>query len=187
MVDQDCGELLVHTGVAGRSARLGHRLVIAAAGWRAAVEFEEDRPIAVRVTLAAASLDVISGRGGLTPLTAPERVVARGNMHRSLAATDFPEIAYVAGTVTATGAGYHLAGALTIRGVRRAQDLDLTIVEADGAVTVTAEVEVAQTDFGIKPFSLMMGSLKVADRVRIAIAATVPANTVPTGAMPAGA
>ena len=40
---------------------------------------------------------------------------------------------------------------------------------------MTARVTVTQSEFGVKPYSLMMGALKVADAVTIDFAGTHPA------------
>ncbi|TWS17983.1 YceI family protein [Tsukamurella asaccharolytica] len=172
-MDQSSAVLEVHTGVAGRSARLGHRLVLAPTAWRAAVEADGGQPVAVTVTVDAASLEVVSGEGGLTPLTAPERAVATANAHRSLKVKTNPTIEYRSTAIDATENGYRVRGELTICGTTRPCDFALLYEEAAPAPALAAAVPVRQTDFGIKPFSLMMGTLQVADEVTVVARATV--------------
>ncbi|MFT4125829.1 MAG: YceI family protein [Gordonia sp. (in: high G+C Gram-positive bacteria)] len=159
------GDLLIHTGVAGPAARTGHRLTIAV-DWCADVSGDDDAPTAVHVVVPTESLQVRSGTGGLTPLSAPERAVARANALKSLQVTRFPEITFHAPTVVATADGYRLPGSLTICGRSREVTVDLQV--GDGG-RITAEFGVRQTDFGIKPYSLAMGTLKVADQVRLTV------------------
>ncbi|GAB3127578.1 YceI family protein [Tsukamurella serpentis] len=172
-IDQDSGVLEVHTDVAGRSARLGHRLVLAPATWRTVVGTDDGRPTRIDVTVEASSLQVISGHGGLTPLSAPERAVATANAHRSLKVKDFPLIEYHSTSVDSADGGFDVRGTLTICGRARPCEFALRHEPDQPSGTLAAVVSVAQTDFGIKPFSLMMGTLSVADEVTV-LARAIP-------------
>ena len=172
-IDQSSGVLEVHTGVAGRSARLGHRLVLAPTAWRAVIEVDGERPVALAVTVETASLEVVSGAGGLTPLTAPERAVATANAHRSLKVKANPTIEYRSTTIEPSENGFRVRGELTIGGTTRPCDFALAYEEAEPAPALATAVPVRQTDFAIKPFSLMMGTLQVADEVTVVARATV--------------
>lgn len=164
------GALTIATGVTGKAARTGHRLVIGFDRWRAVITDDDAGPSAVTLTIDVDSLQVRSGEGGLTPMTAPERLVARSNALKSLKSSKFGEIAFAADSVSATGDGYRLAGTLTICGTSKPHTVDVT---SDGT-TVSGESPVVQTDFGVKPYSLMLGALKVADEVVIGIDARLP-------------
>lgn len=174
-LDSGNGALTVRTGVTGKAARTGHRLVIGFDRWSAAVSYPdaaasaEDAPSAVRMTVDVESLQVLSGDGGLTPMTTPERGIARLNALKSLQASKFGEITFAADDATAIDGGYRLAGTLTICGTSRPHTVEVT---SDGTV-VRGESPVVQTDFGVKPYSLMMGALKVADEVVVALEARV--------------
>ncbi|WP_068534042.1 YceI family protein [Tsukamurella pulmonis] len=172
VIDQSSGVLEVHTGVAGRSARLGHRLVLAPTTWRVAVEVDGDRPVSIAVTVDAASLEVVSGEGGLTPLSAPERAVATANAHRSLKVKANPSIEYRSASIDPTENGFRVQGELTICGTTKPRDFALLYQDAEPAPALSVAVPVRQTDFGIKPFSLMMGTLQVADEVTVVARAT---------------
>jgi hypothetical protein len=50
------GQLLVHTGVTGRAAKMGHRLTIAMDTWRATVKWTDGKPADVALTVAVDSL-----------------------------------------------------------------------------------------------------------------------------------
>lgn len=164
----DDGELLLHTGTTGRAARTGHKLTIAMTSWQAQATVADGRPTGVTLTVDVDSLDVIKGEGGLTPWTGVEAGTARKNALKSLDAKKYPQITYRSTGVQRDGDTYAVTGDLTICGVTKPHPLTVT---ADGD-RFSCESMVTQTDFGIKPFSLMMGSVKVADEVTVSITAT---------------
>jgi polyisoprenoid-binding protein YceI len=73
--------------------------------------------------------------------------------------------------VQAEGDRLAVRGDLTIAGAARPIAFDLTVGD-DGRLTGTAVV--AQTAWGIKPYSALFGALKVADEVEVAIDARLP-------------
>ena len=165
------GELLLFTGTAGRAARTGHNLTIKMGVWEAQADLDDDgHPISVQVEVQVESLEVIKGEGGIAPWTGVEAGTARKNALKSLDSKKHPLIEYHSTSVTRDGDTYQVAGDLTIHGVTKPHPLTVT---ADGT-TFTAETVVTQSDFSIKPFSLMMGTVKVADDVRLTLTATAP-------------
>ena len=168
------GELYVNTGVTGRAAKMGHRLTIAMKDWRASVRWTDAEPVAVKLTVDVGSLEVLSGEGGVTPLSAPEKAMARSNALKSLEAQRFPEIRCEADDIAKTGDGYRLTGTLTIRGQRREHVVDLHVDDLGDSWRMSCETEVHQTDFGVKPYSMLMGAMKVADPVTVSFTAQRP-------------
>src|SRR5581483_10349085 len=161
------GELLVCTGVAGRASKMGHRLTLAMRRWQATVQWSDGVPVAAQLTVDVDSLDVVHGEGGLTPLSGPEKILVRSNALRQLGARRFPQIRFEADSIERSQAGYCLAGSLQIRGKTRARVIDVRTEDLGDAWRLSTEAVVRQSDFGVKPYSLMMGSLKVADDVTI--------------------
>ncbi len=173
----DDGQLSIRTGVAGPAAKMGHRLTIGARSWKATMTWSgksDKKPTHAELAVDVDSLEVLSGEGGLTPLTPPEKVVARVNTLKSLDAKKFPHIRYTTDDITKTADGYRLNGTLEIRGKSRPQSVEVAVEDRGDSLALSAQVPVCQSDFGIKPFSLMMGSLKVADEVTIDFSATHP-------------
>lgn len=164
---QSDGELLVHTDVAGRAARLGHRLRIRMTTWQATVRWDAAVPVAVETHVDAAGLEIVEGIGGVKPLSGPEKIVARSNALGSLKVDEFPAIAFRAEDLTGTATGYEVSGELEIRGVGRPHVLHLVVHEDGDGWQLSFESPVVQSDFGVKPYSLMMGSLKVVDQVLV--------------------
>ncbi|WP_099022445.1 YceI family protein [Mycolicibacterium palauense] len=173
-LDASDGELTVHTGVDGRAARMGHRLTIRMQTWRIAVDWNGDVPVSGQLVVDVDSLQVLSGEGGVTPLSGPEKGIARSNALKTLGAEKFPTIEFSAETIAARPGGYRLSGPLRIHGVSRAIEVDLD-VDQDGEGgsqwQMSTSATVSQRDFGIKPYSMMMGTMKVADEVTVRFAA----------------
>ena len=166
-LDPGCGELRVLTGVAGPAAAMGHRLTIDVRSWRASVRWRGTTPTAAELRADTDSLAVVKGEGGVTPLTPPERALARSNALKSLDAKKYPLITFHAEKISKIAEGYRLAGTLEIHGTSRPQTVDVRVEEHGDRWSMTARVAVMQSDFGVKPYSRMMGALKVADEVSI--------------------
>ncbi|OBI94122.1 S-adenosyl-L-methionine-dependent methyltransferase [Mycobacterium alsense] len=165
------GELLIRTGVAGRAARMGHNLTIAMTRWEATVAWRDAEPVTAELTVEVDSLEVLRGEGGVKGLTGPEKALVKSNALKSLGANRYPEIRFAADDVDKTTRGYRLAGKLHIRGKSRRHVIDLRTEDLGDAWRMSAESGVRQTDFGVKPYSLLMGSLKVADEVKVSFTA----------------
>lgn len=171
MLDASDGELLVRTGVAGRAAKMGHRLTLAMRDWQATVQWDGDEPVIADLTVDVSSLEVLRGDGGLTPLSGPEKILVRTNALRSLDARRFPRIDFAAQTIEQTDDGYRLTGKLTIRGKSRQLTVEVCTDDLGDSWSLSSETVVRQSDFGIKPYAQLLGSLKVADEVTVAFAA----------------
>ena len=173
-IDPAAGELRIQTGVAGRAAKMGHRLTIAMQSWDATVRWAGDKPKSAELTVAVDSLAVISGAGGIKPLAGPEKGVARSNALKSLDAKKFPQIRFVADDIAKTEHGYRLTGTTEIHGTARPRVVDLTVEDRGDTWVLSTQVSITQSDFGVKPYSLFMGSLRVADEVTVEFTATHP-------------
>src|SRR5947209_11559986 len=165
------GELLIRTGVTGRAARMGHRLTIAMTQWRATVRWAGDQPVAAELTVQTESFEVLRGQGGVKGLTGPEKALVRSNAMKWLDAGRHPDIRFTAETIEKADDGYRLTGALEIRGNSRNHGIDLRTEDLGTSWRMSAESAVRQSDYGVKPYSLFMGSLRVADDVSVSFAA----------------
>ncbi|OBG91784.1 S-adenosyl-L-methionine-dependent methyltransferase [Mycobacterium sp. E136] len=170
-LDPSDGELTIRTGVEGRAAKMGHRLTIAVNTWHATVGWSDGEPSEATLTAEVDSLEVRSGEGGVTPLTGPEKALVRSNALKVLNAKRFPRIEFETSGIEKTRDGYRLTGTLQINGKTRDQEVDLTVQDIDGVWRMSSETEVRHSDFGLKPYSMLMGSMKVADAVTVAFTA----------------
>jgi polyisoprenoid-binding protein YceI len=170
-IDAADGELLVHTGVAGPAAKMGHRLTIRMRRWQATVQWSGGEPAAAQLRVDVNSLEVRDGEGGVKPLSGPEKNLVRSNALRQLGARRFPEICFETDSVDRTRDGYRLAGSLQIRGKTRAHEIEVGTEDLGDYWDLSAQAVVRQSEFGVKPYSLLMGSLKVADDVTVSFSA----------------
>ncbi|BDB42493.1 polyisoprenoid-binding protein [Mycobacterium kiyosense] len=163
--------MLLHTGVAGRAARMGHRLTIAMTRWRAEVNWVGGEPDTAELVVEVDSFEVLRGEGGVKSLSGPEKTMVRANALKSLSASRFPEIRFAADSIESTDSGYRLSGTLHICGKSRAHQVELHTEDLGDSWRMSAESVVRQTDYGVKPYSMFMGSLQVTDEVTVSFTA----------------
>jgi polyisoprenoid-binding protein YceI len=168
------GGLLVKTGVTGPAAKMGHRLTIAMTEWQATVRWSRGKPVEAEVIVEVESLQVRKGAGGVKALSAPEKTLARSNALKSLDAKRFPQIRFQASGIAKSDDGYRLTGTLEIHGVSNECAANLRIDDLGEKWRLSCEAGVVQSDFDIKPYSMLMGSMKVVDSVIVSFTAMQP-------------
>jgi polyisoprenoid-binding protein YceI len=159
----DNATLTVLTRRAGAIAKAGHDLVIEVTRWRATLA-----PDAIELTVDAGSLRVRSGSGGISPLGDEEKAGIAQTIDEEVLKGG--SIVFRSSSVTERPDGLDVEGELELLGIRRPLAFELTL--NDGHLTGSATVK--QTDWQMKPYSALFGTLKVADDVEIAIDATLP-------------
>ncbi len=172
ILDASDGELLLHTGVTGTAARMGHRLTIAMRSWQATVDWHGDDPSAVEVTIDLDSLDVLTGEGGVTPLSGAEKKLVRANALKALQANRFSRAIFRSSSIEKVADALRLVGTLEIGGRRSEQTVDVHVVRDGSDWRISGEAVVRHTGCGIKQYSMLMGAMKVADEVRVTLKAT---------------
>jgi polyisoprenoid-binding protein YceI len=170
-LDASDGELLLRTGVKGRAARMGHRLTIVMTRWQASVSWAGAQPVAAELAVETDSFEVLRGEGGVKGLSGPEKTLVRSNALKSLDAGRFPEIRFTAEAIDKTDGGYRLTGKLQIKGKSREHVIDLRTQDLGDSWRMSAEAGVRQSDYGVKPYSLLMGSVQVTDEVMVSFTA----------------
>lgn len=169
--------LQIRTAASGAAAKMGHRLTLSITSWQATVTWSGGEPSALDLVADVPSLQVLHGEGGVTPLSGPEKGTIRNNALKSLAAQRFPVIEFHCHDVSKSAAGYRLAGELTIHGTTNPVEVALHVEDRGATWHMSADTEVRQTDFRVKPYSMMMGALKVADVVTVSFDSTYPKDT----------
>ncbi|MDG5481296.1 YceI family protein [Mycolicibacterium gadium] len=170
-LDASDGRLLVHTGVTGRAAKMGHRLTIAMTTWLATVRWSGGEPVEAELTVEVESLQVVKGEGGLKSLSGPEKVLARSNALGVLDAQRFPQIRFLANDIDKSDDGYLLTGTLEIHGVAQEREIGLRVEDLGETWRLSCQADVRQSEFGVKPYSMMFGSMKVVDSVTVSFTA----------------
>jgi len=167
------GSLTLHTGVEGRAAKAGHALTILLTDWSATVTLDGPQPTALSLRTALASLEVVSGEGGLKPLSDKDKRTVKASALQTLSAADHPEVTFASRSITAREDGYDVEGEVVLAGVAAPLVVGLKVHRAGGTAIVEALVPMVQTQFGIKPYTGLMGGLRVRDRVEIRLSVTV--------------
>jgi polyisoprenoid-binding protein YceI len=159
--------LKVWTGKEGRAAKAGHNLEIEVADWSATLELGGS-PDATTLSLTAGSrsLRVLAGSGGMQKLGDDDRAkidkaiddeVLKGGEIK-FQSTD---VHRVDGTDD-----FHVHGDLTLLGTTAPVAFTLTVGDDD---RFAAEALIKQSDFGMKPYSTLFGTLRVKDELRVAV------------------
>lgn len=173
-LDADDGTLTLHTGVTGRAALMGHRVTIEMQSWQISVDWDGNQPVTAALVVDVDALKVLSGEGGLTPLSGPEKGLVRSNALKTLDAKKFPTVEFHTESITARDGGYLLHGPLSVRGVSQPIDVALDVHDEGTQWRLEANTEVSQAAHKVKPYSMAMGSMKVADAVGVAFSARCP-------------
>ncbi|GAA2548749.1 YceI family protein [Mycolicibacterium diernhoferi] len=173
IVGPDSGELLIHTGVTGRAARMGHRLTIAMGRWQAVLRDEDGHLRGVELTVDLDSLSVLRGEGGVTPLSGPEKVLVVANAMKLFRVQRFPQARFASTDVESAGETLRVSGTLDLNGHTGAQTVDVRVEDAGEFWRLSGRARVRHSEFGIKQYSMLMGAMKVADEVDVTLTATV--------------
>ena len=158
--------LTVRTGRRGAIARAGHDLRIEVEAWQATLALNDDvSQASVELTADPHSLRVREGRGGMHPLGDEDRVAISQTIDEEV--LKGAAIAFRSRQVAlADNGGLFVAGDLQLAGVSRPISFNLHVSD-DGHVSASAVVK--QTEWGIRPYTALLGTLKVADEVHVSI------------------
>lgn len=173
-IGPELGSLTLHTGVEGRAAKAGHALTISMNDWSGTVTLEGAEPTAVSFRTPLSSLTVVSGEGGVKPLTDKDRRTIESSALDTLKASRHPEVTFESRSIRSRAGGYDIEGELTIAGTTAPVTAALDVQRNGASATVETTVPVVQTAFGIKPYTGLMGGLRVRDRVDVHLSVTVP-------------
>jgi polyisoprenoid-binding protein YceI len=165
----DNSTLAINTTRTGAAAKAGHDLLIHVTDWQGSLALAAD-PAEARIELDAdaTSLHVREGTGGMQALDDDDRASIRQTIDEDVLKKQ--RITFRSTSVQPTDAGLRVQGDLTVVGKTHPITFDVAL--SDGALTAVAVVK--QTDFGMKPYSALFGALKVADEVKVSLAATLP-------------
>jgi polyisoprenoid-binding protein YceI len=167
------GTLTVRTKRGGAAAKAGHDLLIEVGSWEGTLQLAED-PAASSIVLTAdaGSMRVLEGTGGMTKLGDDDKDGIKQTIDEDIlkgCTVTFQSSAVRVGGSGSDG-GFEVDGELELLGRRAPVSFALAI---DGG-HLTGSATVKQTDHGIKPYSALFGTLKVADEVQVAVDAQLP-------------
>ena len=165
------GSVLITTGREGAAARMGHDLTLEATRWTARVTVDVEDPAGSKVTATvdAGSLLVRDARGGPVGLTDSQRAEIEATVRTKVLRSDrHPRITFASTAVATDGAQTAVTGRLTIG--RRTRPATLALRVARSRVPrIVATAAISQADFGIKPYSALLGALRVKDVIGVTV------------------
>ncbi len=172
-LSSDHGTLTVRTGRGGAAAKAGHDLLIEVGSWEGTLQLADD-PAASSVSLTAdaGSMRVLEGTGGMTKLGDDDKAGIKQTIDEDVLKGCTVTFQSTAVRPGGGGNGFEVDGELELLGRRAPVSFALTI---DDGGHVVGRATVKQTDHGIKPYSALFGTLKVADEVEVAVDAQLPA------------
>ena len=136
------------------------------------IELADD--LAIDARFDAGSLRVLHAMAGGKPTTGlgdgDKRKIAKTIATEVLDARRYPEIRFTAPAPTREGEGYLYRGQLALHGATRPVEV---LSKKDGADQL-AVIVLHQPDFGIKPYSAMLGTLKIKPDLRVQIRVVPP-------------
>jgi polyisoprenoid-binding protein YceI len=162
----DNATLTVRTGKTGAASKAGHNLVIDVTSWSATLDLG-DSPSAT-LTADARSLRVREGSGGVQALDDDDLANIEQTIDDDV--LKGATIAFRSSRVAIAGDRIDVEGELELAGRSAPLAFALTLDDAD---RLTGSAVVTQTQWGMKPYSTLFGTLKVADDVEVAIEGTL--------------
>jgi len=166
------GTVQVKTGRQGMAKKVGHDLTLQAANWKATLTVDDDPSRSeVSGTIEPRSLEVTAATGGAKPVADKDKKDIKKNITGLLGNGT---ITFTSTSVEVKDSSVKADGDLSIAGQSRPVTLDLTATP-DGRLA--GSMTVVQSEFGIKPFSAMMGALKVKDEVEVNLDVALPSGS----------
>lgn len=178
IVDARASEIRLLVYRDGPMARVGHNHVmdgqvhgeLAVADSAAASSFKLDIPVA-SFTVDAPALRAEEGDEFSATVSDPARKGTRDNMLGAdvLDAAHFPLIRIESESMTGPRWNPAVTARITIRGNTSVVKFPAAVIEQPDSVTVIATFRVLQNDFGLTPFSILGGAVRVRDAIDIRV------------------
>ncbi len=166
-VDPAQSLVVVEVWRAGSLAHLGHDHVVASRDLRGYVAPDERRAdLYARLDRLTVDEPQLRAHAGFDTQPSAEDIAGtrRNMLGRVLDAQAHP---YALVAVTRKAGALDLDLAITLHGVTRHVPVQAAIESSAGEYTVTGTLAFDQTDFGIRPFSILGGAVAVADRLQL--------------------
>jgi polyisoprenoid-binding protein YceI len=165
----DNGTLSVQTRKGGAASKAGHNLRIEVTDWNATVEVGADgEPSKLELSAHPRSLKVREGSGGMTSLGEDDKAGIGQTIEEEVLKGSAIEFHSTGVERDAASGLLKVEGELELPGRRRPIAFDLN-AGSDGTLDGTATVK--QSNWGMKPYSALFGTLKVLDEVTVEISA----------------
>jgi hypothetical protein len=180
-------QILVYRG--GAMARLGHNHVIASHHLAGSIFVADDLPQSqfdINVPVNELTIDEPAMRemaGADFPPGVPQsaRDGTRRNMlsEALLDGEEYPVIRLRAADIVPASDGFDVGVEITIRDQVRTVRVPVTFESREGAVVARGDFPLRQSELGIKPFTVALGTLVVLDEMRIHFEVSAKMGTLP--------
>jgi polyisoprenoid-binding protein YceI len=154
-------------------AKMAHDLILTANQWSGTMNVDADNPGASSASLSidARSIEILEAVGGMKSLSDKDRKDIGKNINEKVLQTSrHPELKFESTSVSGSEPNFNVAGNMTIMGTTRPVNVALAVSGSD----VTGTTSISQKDFGIKPFSAMLGAIKLRDDVEFELQVSLP-------------
>lgn len=154
-------------------AKLAHDLILSPSRWHGTMNVDADNPAASSATLSidATSIEILEAVGGMKGLSDKDRKDISKNINEKVLETGrYGELKFESTSVSGSEPNFNVAGNMTIKGTTRPANVALAV----NGTQVVAKTSISQKDFGIKPFSAMMGAIKLRDDVEFELTVDLP-------------
>jgi polyisoprenoid-binding protein YceI len=171
--------LTIFVGKSGALSGLGHEHVVAIKSFSGEAHVPSN---ALGRSSFAVEMDADSLSVADKNISDKDRVeIERTMKSKVLEVSRFPKISFRSVSITdikpaGNGRAALLSGDLTLHGVTNRVEVPATITATPEQLHVSGEVEIKQSDFGIKPYSTAGGAIKVRDRLKIRFSVTAKAG-----------
>lgn len=149
----------------GVAKAMGHDLTLEVTEWQAEVVVDDDPgKSSVSASARTQSIKVLEGHGGVKALSDKDKGDIIKNIDNKILKTDqYRDVTFESKSVKGGGDHFEVDGDLTIMGNTSPATMTIDV----NGNSAKGHIPVNQTDFGIKPFSAMMGALKIKPNVDI--------------------
>jgi polyisoprenoid-binding protein YceI len=171
-LDPKNAKLRIETRRSGAAAKAGHDLEIEVASWEGSLSVDQDRQeISLELDADTGSMQVTSGTGGVMTLTDDDKVEIKKTLESEVLQAG--RVKFKSSQVKESDDGQRLevSGELDMNGAHHPLQFELDVTP-DGHVSGRATLK--QSDWDIKPYSGLFGTLKVRDDVQVTGEATLP-------------
>lgn len=160
--------MILRTGRTGVGSSVGHDLTIEVTDWSVELDLPDTGPAGATATarIELGSLAVRQGSGGARPLSDKDRGEIEDNARRTLDVDRHPTATFESTRVVSRDDHATISGTLTLHGVTAPIDVEARELTP---TRYRATTVVSQSSYGIKPYSALLGALKVRDDVEVEI------------------
>ncbi len=165
------GKVSAYTYKSGLLSKIAHDLLIDVTDFKVNVDVPEEGGFAsgslgLEIQTNSLKVDCAMKDGERNPGTLKEKDIAdiEADMAKKVLHPDkYPTASFSSKSIQENGDSYHVSGELSLHGVTKPVDFD---IDTSGG-GLKGRFTIIQTDYKIKPFKAMMGTLKIKDEMDI--------------------